>query len=99
MVNGILSGGLVSTIHASPGLSVRYNLRGMRRIRQSAILLCFLAVLAHAAARKPLPARIDAVLTSPDLSRGFWGIEVVSLDSGKVLYSQNSDKLFTPASN
>src|ERR1035438_6430288 len=48
---------------------------------------------------KPLPAHISALLSSPDLARGFWGIEVVSLGTGEVLYSQNSDKLFTPASN
>ncbi|MGA9504956.1 MAG: D-alanyl-D-alanine carboxypeptidase, partial [Terriglobales bacterium] len=60
-----------------------------------------------AAPLKPLPDRITAVLSAPDLSRGFWGIEIVSLSpdgkadkaSGKILYSQNADKLFTPASN
>jgi D-alanyl-D-alanine carboxypeptidase/D-alanyl-D-alanine-endopeptidase (penicillin-binding protein 4) len=58
-----------------------------------------------------LQARIAAVLSDPDLARGFWGIEVVSLSSGKTmdkssdkttgptLYSLNADKLFTPASN
>jgi D-alanyl-D-alanine carboxypeptidase/D-alanyl-D-alanine-endopeptidase (penicillin-binding protein 4) len=35
----------------------------------------------------------------PDLAQGFWGIEVVSLPTGKTLYLQNGDKLFTPASN
>src|SRR5262249_2703342 len=30
---------------------------------------------------------------------GFWGIEVVSLKDGRALYTLNSDKLFTPASN
>ncbi|MGA2422787.1 MAG: D-alanyl-D-alanine carboxypeptidase/D-alanyl-D-alanine-endopeptidase [Terriglobales bacterium] len=60
---------------------------------------------------RPLQDRIAAVLSAPDLARGFWGIEVVSLSSkttsetasdkttGKTLYSQNADKLFTPASN
>jgi serine-type D-Ala-D-Ala carboxypeptidase/endopeptidase (penicillin-binding protein 4) len=54
-----------------------------------------------------LQDRIAAVLASPDLGRGFWGIEVVALPSGKTssqsasqtVYSQNADKLFTPASN
>ena len=59
-----------------------------------------LAVQLQAAARKSLEKQIDGIITSaPDLARGFWGIEVVALDSGKVLYSQNADKLFTPASN
>src|SRR5690348_16955294 len=47
----------------------------------------------------PLEARMAAVLSSTDLGRGFWGIEVRSLATGKVLFSQNADKLFTPASN
>src|SRR6266480_2736695 len=52
------------------------------------ILICMVFALPlHAAARKP------------HLSRGFWGIEITSVTNGKVLYSLNSDKLFTPASN
>src|ERR1700731_3369472 len=47
----------------------------------------------------PLQDRIAGVLSAADLARGFWGIEVVSLSTGKTLYSQNADKLFTPASN
>jgi serine-type D-Ala-D-Ala carboxypeptidase/endopeptidase (penicillin-binding protein 4) len=39
------------------------------------------------------------VLSSPDLARSFWGIEVASLTSGKTLDAQNAGKLFTPASN
>jgi serine-type D-Ala-D-Ala carboxypeptidase/endopeptidase (penicillin-binding protein 4) len=62
-----------------------------------------------------LRERIAAVLSAPDLARGFWGIEVVSLPfdkasektpgqtsdktTGQTLYEQNADKLFTPASN
>ncbi|MGA9471712.1 MAG: D-alanyl-D-alanine carboxypeptidase/D-alanyl-D-alanine-endopeptidase [Terriglobales bacterium] len=46
-----------------------------------------------------LQARIAELLNSPDLEHGFWGIEVASLATGETLYSQNSDKLFTPASN
>jgi D-alanyl-D-alanine carboxypeptidase/D-alanyl-D-alanine-endopeptidase (penicillin-binding protein 4) len=62
------------------------------------ILLLLVAPLL-AAPVKPLPDRIAAVLSAPDLARGFWGIEVVSLTTGKTLYLQNADKLFTPASN
>ena len=63
-------------------------------------LFCLiLAAQLSAAPRNTLSARVNAVLAEPDLSRGFWGIEVVSLTTGKVLYAQNADKLFTPASN
>jgi D-alanyl-D-alanine carboxypeptidase/D-alanyl-D-alanine-endopeptidase (penicillin-binding protein 4) len=48
---------------------------------------------------KSLQERIATLLNSPDLAHGFWGIEVVSLSTGEVLYMQNADKLFTPASN
>ena len=65
-----------------------------------AIVFCLLfAVQLSAAPRNTLSSRIDAVLSEQDLARGFWGIEVVSLATGKVLFAQNADKLFTPASN
>lgn len=65
----------------------------------TAILVLLLAVQGQAASHNSVGKRIDAVLSSPDLGRGFWGIEVVSLEDGKVLYAQNADRLFTPASN
>lgn len=52
-----------------------------------------------AAPPKALHDRLANVLNSPDLARGFWGIDVTSLSSGQTLYSLNADKLFTPASN
>lgn len=61
--------------------------------------IILLATSLLAAPVKPLPDRVAAVLNAPDLARGFWGIEIVSLSTGKTLYSQNADKLFTPASN
>src|SRR5271157_3195947 len=61
------------------------------------ILLVIAPLLA--APVEPLSDRIAKVLSAPDLARGFWGIEVVSLSKGEVLYAQNADKLFTPASN
>jgi D-alanyl-D-alanine carboxypeptidase/D-alanyl-D-alanine-endopeptidase (penicillin-binding protein 4) len=75
----------------------------MRRFRSCLALLvaaCLaLSLPAEAAKKKKLPARITAILSEPELARGFWGIEIRSLDTGVVLYSQNADKLFTPASN
>jgi D-alanyl-D-alanine carboxypeptidase/D-alanyl-D-alanine-endopeptidase (penicillin-binding protein 4) len=50
--------------------------------------------------RKPsLDSRIHEILADEEVARGFWGIEVVSVESGKTLYSRNADNLFTPASN
>jgi serine-type D-Ala-D-Ala carboxypeptidase/endopeptidase (penicillin-binding protein 4) len=49
---------------------------------------------------KQLQDRIQKIINSdPRASRAFWGIEVEDAVSGKVLYNQNPDKLFTPASN
>jgi D-alanyl-D-alanine carboxypeptidase/D-alanyl-D-alanine-endopeptidase (penicillin-binding protein 4) len=62
-------------------------------------LVLLLATQVWAADRKNLQSRIDSVVSDPEISRGFWGIYVVSLPSGKVLYARNEDKLFTPASN
>src|SRR5579864_2398123 len=69
-----------------------------------ALLSCclLLASAGHAASRKPhssLKKQIETILSQLDFARGFWGIEITSLDSGKVLYAGNPDKLFTPASN
>jgi D-alanyl-D-alanine carboxypeptidase/D-alanyl-D-alanine-endopeptidase (penicillin-binding protein 4) len=74
----------------------------MLRRRSVARLLPIVLLLVApllAAPVKPLQDRVAGVLGAPDLARGFWGIEVVSLSTGKTLYSQNADKLFTPASN
>lgn len=46
-----------------------------------------------------LSKQIEKLLAQQDLGRGFWGIEITSLRTGKVLYANNADKLFTPASN
>lgn len=77
-----------------------------RRLLASVIcvlLACiFLAQNAAAASHPPhisLKKQIETILAQPDLARGFWGIEIASATSGKVLYSFNSTKLFTPASN
>src|SRR5215472_397935 len=68
------------------------------------LVLCSVLLMgqAHAAPHQKeasLKKRIDAILAQPDLSRGYWGIEIRSLATGEVLYALNPDKLFTPASN
>src|SRR5437763_4607897 len=96
----------MSSSKRAPGANIMrdqcYNQLAMRRARStSLIVFCLLAGLQLQAAshKKALEKHIGAILSQPDLGRGFWGIEVVSLKTGKVLYSQNADKLFTPASN
>jgi D-alanyl-D-alanine carboxypeptidase/D-alanyl-D-alanine-endopeptidase (penicillin-binding protein 4) len=70
-----------------------------RRPILALVFLVLVAIRAPAADRRPLAAQIDKILSQPDIARGFWGIEIVSLDSGKTLYAHDADKLFTPASN
>src|SRR5690349_13302521 len=68
----------------------------------AALACIFLAQPATAASHPPhisLKKQIETILAQPDLQRGFWGIEIESATTGKVLYSLNSTKLFTPASN
>ena len=49
--------------------------------------------------KKDLTKEITAILEQPPLNRAHWGVDVVDLETGKALYSQNSDQLFLPASN
>src|SRR6188768_439529 len=46
-----------------------------------------------------LTAKIAERLAHPELRRGQIGIKVVSLNTGKVLFQQNGEKYFMPASN
>ncbi len=67
--------------------------------------------LAARAAEPPVPAprggpdtvaalreRIQAHVTHPRFARAHWGIHAVSLETGRVLFTANSDKWFIPAS-
>lgn len=51
------------------------------------------------AAEPSLTAQIENVIHSPVYRHAFWGLLVVDLQSGSVLYEENADKLFAPASN
>jgi D-alanyl-D-alanine carboxypeptidase/D-alanyl-D-alanine-endopeptidase (penicillin-binding protein 4) len=46
-----------------------------------------------------LRARITDVLSQPALAPAMFGIKVVSLDTGRVLFEENAGKLLMPASN
>ena len=60
------------------------------------------ARIRQAATTQTLPelqARIAQVLQKPELAPAMIGIKVTSLDTGRVLFEQNANKLLRPASN
>lgn len=46
-----------------------------------------------------MQARISEILRRPELAPAIVGIKVASLDTGKILFEQNANKLLSPASN
>jgi len=64
------------------------------------ILLFTAAALAAGPKPTGLEQHIERILrASPVAERSFWGVEVVSLSTGKTLVALNHRRLFTPASN
>jgi D-alanyl-D-alanine carboxypeptidase/D-alanyl-D-alanine-endopeptidase (penicillin-binding protein 4) len=64
-------------------------------------LLCLAGVQPVEAAEpspRALRAAIDAVVARADLSSASWGIEVRSLDSGRLLYARDAERALRPAS-
>jgi serine-type D-Ala-D-Ala carboxypeptidase/endopeptidase (penicillin-binding protein 4) len=76
-----------------------------KRTRIAALLIICLLVRVAAYAQtapKTLPelqSRISEILAKPELASAMVGIKVTSLDSGRVLFEENSAKLLRPASN
>ena len=64
-------------------------------LRACALLLVALAPLAHA---ETLAQRIDARLAEPRFAAASWGVAVVSLDDGHVVYEHDAGRLLLPAS-
>lgn len=48
---------------------------------------------------KALAKRLRQILAAPEYQEGFWGVYVYSLDSQRVVFDQNGERWFTPASN
>src|SRR5215813_13578564 len=67
------------------------------------VILCLLVRgMAYAQAPKTLPelqTRISEILAKPELASAMVGIKITSLDTGRVLFEENSAKLLRPASN
>jgi serine-type D-Ala-D-Ala carboxypeptidase/endopeptidase (penicillin-binding protein 4) len=69
-----------------------------------AVLFCcaLLCLQAFAAPKKPVLSfkkQIHTILAQPELEHGFLGVQIVSVKTGKTVYSLNAEKMFTPASN
>lgn len=47
---------------------------------------------------RTLAARIETIMARPEFRHALFGIEFYALDTGKVRYALNADKLFTPGS-
>lgn len=76
----------------------------MRQLRVLCALCLFVILPAQAAPPKKtskpvLTAQIEAIIHQPQMASAHWGIDVLDLTSGKVIYSLDSDHLFLPASN
>src|SRR6266478_5728472 len=61
-------------------------------------LFCLPIPQAHAQSEASLAQRIQKVISRPEFAHANFGIEFYSLDTGKVVYALNADKLFVPAS-
>jgi N-acyl-D-amino-acid deacylase len=65
----------------------------------SAAALCTIALArTHAQSPASLAERIQKVMSRPEFAHANFGIEFYSLDTGKVIYALNANKLFVPAS-
>jgi dihydroorotase/N-acyl-D-amino-acid deacylase len=93
-----------------PGYFVEdYTLRSRRRFSAKFITISFVALCAailfldwpsalRAQSGASLADRIQKVLSRPEFAHANLGIEFYSLDTGKVVYSLNANKMFVPAS-
>lgn len=76
-------------------------------MKRHAILLLLGVVVFSSVAQQPQPAatleelqqHLAAHINQPKFAAGMWGVKIVSLDTGKVLFEENAGKLFSPASN
>lgn len=65
------------------------------------VLVLLLTILASRALAQPensLGQRVQKIISRPEFAHANFGIEFYSLDTGKVVYALNGDKLFVPAS-
>jgi len=82
------------------GIALKTNLRLQfsAGLLISALLLSIHVAPVFAQSEASLSQRIQNVISRPEFAHANFGIEFYSLDSGKVVYSLNADKMFVPAS-
>lgn len=81
------------------GLSRRLLLAFLLVVGFSSLALAVEALPKRVPRRVTLAQRVETILGRAEARRGLWGIEVVGLPDGKVLFTRNAEHLFLPASN
>jgi PBP4 family serine-type D-alanyl-D-alanine carboxypeptidase len=72
------------------------SIRSLTHLFGALGLLCALPSLAQS--NESLAARIDQIMSRPEFAHADFGIEFYALDTHRVIYSLNANKLFVPAS-
>ena len=63
-------------------------------------LACVALLIPVAFAARPVAERIDSLISGSRAAvQAFWGISVVNLADGSIVYTKNEDRFFVPASN
>jgi D-alanyl-D-alanine carboxypeptidase/D-alanyl-D-alanine-endopeptidase (penicillin-binding protein 4) len=75
------------------------HLRLLAGIVLAARLVAADAPLPAATTPDQLRARLQAHVTHPRFARAAWGVKVVSLDTGRVVFEHHADRYLSPASN
>jgi len=70
----------------------------LRSAAAGLLFFSFAPLPVHAQSEDSLAQRIQKVMSRPEFAHANFGIEFYSLDTGKIVYSFNADKLFVPAS-
>lgn len=63
-----------------------------------ALVALFYSAQSPAQSKEPLAVRIEKIINKPEFAHANFGIEFYALDTGRVIYQLNADKLFVPAS-
>jgi D-alanyl-D-alanine carboxypeptidase/D-alanyl-D-alanine-endopeptidase (penicillin-binding protein 4) len=63
------------------------------------LCVCTAAAAGPTKGERALARDLDRIFAAPVMAQGLWGVEVKSLDSGRVLYARNARTLMMPASN